>query len=185
MKELSLNILDITENSLKAGSRLTEILISETGSRLEIKIIDNGKGMKAEVVAAVTNPFYTTRTTRSVGLGIPLLKLQAEQAGGSLEIKSRHIEEFPDSHGTVVTAVFDKSNIDCTPLGNIVETMLTLIQGHPESDFLFNHKIEEKEVLLDTRQLREVLGDVPLNNYEVIKWIEEYLSEQYSEIYNK
>lgn len=183
MKELSLNILDIAENSLKAASTLTEIKVSERGNALEIQITDNGKGMTREILESVTNPFYTTRTTRSVGLGIPLLKLQAEQAGGELSIKSRHIDEFPDSHGTVVRATFDKSNIDCTPLGDVVETIQTLIQGHPDSDFLFEHTIEDKQVSLDTRQLREILGEVPLNSYEVIKWIEEYLREQYSEIY--
>lgn len=182
MKELSLNILDITENSVKAGATLTEISIDETADDIILTITDNGHGMTKEVLETVLNPFYTTRTTRKVGMGLPLLKLAAEQTGGSLEISSRHIDEFPDNHGTTVKTVFCKNHIDCAPLGDVVETVKTLIQGHPDTDFLFVHKKQGKEVSLDTRELRVVLEGVPLNTYEVIKWIEEYLKEQYSEI---
>lgn len=182
MKELSLNILDITENSVKAGATLTEISIDETADDIILTITDNGHGMTKEVLETVLNPFYTTRTTRKVGMGLPLLKLAAEQTGGSLEISSRHIDEFPDNHGTTVKTVFCKNHIDCAPLGDVVETVKTLIQGHPDTDFLFVDKKQGKEVRLDTRELRVVLEGVPLNTYEVIKWIEEYLKEQYSEI---
>ena len=182
MKELSLNILDITENSVKAGATLTEISIDETADDIILTITDNGHGMTKEVLETVLNPFYTTRTTRKVGMGLPLLKLAAEQTGGSLEISSRHIDEFSDNHGTTVKTVFCKNHIDCAPLGDVVETVKTLIQGHPDTDFLFVHKKQGKEVSLDTRELRVVLEGVPLNTYEVIKWIEEYLKEQYSEI---
>ena len=182
MKELSLNILDITENSVKAGATLTQISIEETQNELVLTITDNGCGMTDEVLLTVLNPFYTTRTTRKVGMGLPLLKLAAEQTGGSLEIDSKHIDKFPNEHGTVVKTVFMKNHIDCAPLGDVVETIITLIQGHPDTDFLFTHKIENCEVSLDTRILRETLEGVPLNTYEVIKWIEEYLKEQYLEI---
>ena len=94
-------------------------------------------------------------------------------------IESRHISDNPDNHGTKVCATFYKNHIDCTPLGDVVASITTLIQGHPDTDFLFIHKKEEKEITLDTRELREVLGDVPLNTYDVIKWIEDYLNEQY------
>ncbi len=180
MKELSLNILDITENSLKAGSNLTEITIEETTDKIVLSITDNGSGMKPDVLETVLNPFYTTRTTRKVGMGLPLLKLQAEQTGGSLEIYSKHFEEFPQNHGTTVKASFMKNHIDCTPLGDVVATVVTLVQGHPDTDFLYTHKFGETVVSLDTRVLRETLEGVPLNTYEVIKWIEEYLNEQYS-----
>ena len=180
MKELSLNILDIAENSVKAKATLTEIGITEEGDLLTLKIKDDGCGMTEETLKTVTDPFYTTRTTRKVGMGIPLLKLEAELTGGGLEITSKHISEYPEEHGTVVTATFYKNHIDCTPLGDVVASITTLIQGHPDTDFLFTHKTEEREVALDTRELREVLGeDVPLNTYDVIKWIEEYLNEQY------
>ncbi len=180
MKELSLNILDIAENSVKAKASLTEIRIIEDGDLLTLTITDDGSGMTDEVLKTVTDPFYTTRTTRKVGMGLPLLKLEAELTGGSLSISSKHISDYPEDHGTVVTATFHKNHIDCTPLGDVVASITTLIQGHPDTDFLFIHKMDEKEVALDTRELREVLGeDVPLNTYDVIKWIEDYLNEQY------
>ena len=179
MKELSLHILDIAENSVKAGATLTEISVLEENDTITLVIKDNGSGMTDEVLKSVTNPFYTTRTTRKVGMGLPLLKLEAEQTGGSLSISSKHIDDFPDSHGTTVCAVFYKNHIDCTPIGDVVSSMTTLIQGHPDIDFLFLHKMENKKVLLDTRELRNVLEGVPLNTYEVIKWIEEFLNEQY------
>ena len=185
MKELSLNILDIAENSVKAEATLTEIAIAETDDLLELTFTDNGYGMSEETVKSVINPFYTTRTTRSVGLGIPLLKLQAEQTGGSLTITSRQKSENPTNHGTVVKASFNKNHLDYTPLGDVTQSVVTLIQGHPETDFLFTHIYKSKEVRLDTRELRVQLEDVPLNTYEVIKWVEEYLYEQYRDLYNK
>lgn len=181
MKELSLNILDIAENSVKAKATLTEILLNETDNELTLTIKDNGCGMTAEILANVTDPFCTTRKTRNVGLGLPFLKMQAEQTGGSLKIVSKHIDEFPLDHGTTVTAIFNKNHIDYTPLGDVVSSIITLIHGHPDTDFLFSHRLCSKEISLDTRQVREILGDIPLNSFEVIKWIEEYLKEQYSE----
>lgn len=182
MKELSLNILDVAENSVKAGATLTQILIVEQGDLLTLTFKDDGCGMSEEVVRAVIDPFYTTRTTRKVGLGVPLLKLAAEQTGGNLTVQSKTAEEHPDSHGTEVTATFYKNHIDFTPLGDVISSITTLIQGHPDTDFLFSHKTENGEVMLDTRELRQVLGDVPLDTYDVIKWIEDYLKEQYAEI---
>ncbi len=179
MKELSLNILDITENSVKAGATLTEISITENSDTLTLSVVDNGCGMDEQTLSSVTNPFYTTRTTRKVGLGVPLLKLAAEQTDGSFDIKS---SVDKSNHGTALTAVFNKNHIDFTPLGDVVSTVTTLIQGHPDTDFRFVHKIDKNEIELDTREIRNVLGDVPLNTYDVIKWIEEYLKEQYSEI---
>ena len=179
MKELSLNILDVAENSVKAGASLTEILITEEGNKLTLQIKDDGCGMSEEVVKSVVDPFYTTRTTRKVGLGVPLLKLAAEQTGGSFSVESKTEEEYPESHGTIVTAEFFTDHLDFTPLGDVVSSIVTLIQGHPDTDFYFSHTKEEHKAELDTRQLREVLGDVPLNSYEVIKWTEDYLREQY------
>lgn len=181
MKELSLNILDIAENSVKAGASLTIIEIVEIGDKLTLTITDDGSGMTDEVLESVTNPFYTTRTTRKVGMGLPLLKLECEMTGGNLTVESRYIDEYPENHGTIVSAVFFKNHIDYTPLGDVVESIVTLIHGHPDTDFLFKHKTDEKEVSLDTRELREVLEDVPLNTFEVIEWIRDNLKEQYSQ----
>lgn len=179
MKELSLNILDISKNSVKAGATLTEILIDENDATLTLSIIDNGTGMKKEMVDTVTDPFTTTRTTRPVGMGIPLLKLAAEMTEGSFHIESKHFSEYPDSHGTKVTAIFNKNHIDFTPLGDVPASITTLIQGSPDADFLFKHTLPNGEVSVDTRDLRAQLGDVPLDTFEVILWIEEYLKEQY------
>ena len=179
MKELSLNVLDIAKNSVKAKATLIGISLVEEGNQLTMTITDNGCGMKPEVVATVMNPFYTTRTTRKVGMGIPLLILAAEQTGGSVTIESRHEEAYPENHGTVVTATFFTDHIDFTPIGDLVSTMETLIMGSPDIDFTFLHDQNGQKVELDTRQLREVLGDVPLDSYEVIQWIGEYLREQY------
>ena len=180
MKELSLNILDITENSTKAGAKNVSIIITETKETLQFSVSDDGCGMMPDFVESVTNPFTTTRTTRKVGLGIPLLKLAAEQTGGNMSITSKHVSLHPDDHGTTTTALFYKKHLDFTPLGDIISTITTLIQGHGDVDFLFEHVTEDKEVKLDTRELRAVLGDVGLDSFEVICWIKDYLSEQYS-----
>lgn len=181
MKELSLNVLDITENSAKAGATLIRIEIEETAELLTLTITDNGCGMTKETLEGVVNPFYTTRKTRKVGMGIPLLKMAAEQTGGSVTITSKHESEAPEDHGTVVCATFHPNHIDFTPMGDIVATMETLIQGHPEIDFVFLHTSEHFRVELDTRELRETLGpDIPLNCYDVLQWIEQYLKEQYA-----
>lgn len=182
MKELSLNILDITENSVKAGAALTEILLDETEAELSVTIRDNGCGMTEEVLKGVTDPFYTTRTTRNVGLGLPLLKMAAEQTGGYMTVESKHKDKFPENCGTTVKAVFNKNHIDYTPLGDIISTLVTIIQGHPDTDFYFLHKKNEKCVELDTRQLRDILEDVPLNSYEVLSWVGGYLREEYDQL---
>lgn len=179
MKEISLNILDIAENSVKAKAKNINISILETNDYLIIEILDDGTGMTDEILQNVTDPFCTTRTTRNVGLGIPLLKLSAEQTGGNVEITSKHFSKYPDNHGTKTVATFFKNHIDMTPLGDIISTISTLIHCNPDIDFVFSHKISNKEVTLNTKELRNVLGPVPLNNTEVNIWIKEYLSEQY------
>lgn len=180
MKELSLNILDIAENSVKAKATLVLIHITEDEELLTLTIADNGCGMREEILRGVIDPFYTTRTTRSVGLGIPLLKLAAEQTGGDVSITSRHESEFPDDHGTRVVARFHVQHIDFTPMGDIISTVITLIQGHSEIDFEFRHEGKDFSVLLDTRQMREILGDgILLNEPEILAWIAQYLKDQY------
>ncbi len=180
MKELSLNILDITMNSVKAGATRIGITIDETDETLTLTIEDNGCGMTDEIVQQLANPFYTTRTTRKVGLGVPLLTLAAEQTGGHVTIRSDTVEESPDAHGTVVTALFHKNHLDFTPLGDMISTMTTLIQGSPTIDFLFFHTMPNGTVSLDTAELRAVLGEeVSLGAFEVLQWIEAYMREQY------
>jgi anti-sigma regulatory factor (Ser/Thr protein kinase) len=177
MKELSLNILDVAKNSVRAGATRIEIsLDTDSAGILTLKIVDNGCGMEEEVVKNVTDPFYTTRTTRKVGLGLPLLKMAAEQTGGSLSIASSTEQ---GNSGTELCAVFDTKSIDCMPVGDIVSTVCILIAGSPEVDFEFTDRTPERCVSLITAELRAVLGEVSLAEPEVQMWMSEYLKEQY------
>ena len=177
MKELSLNILDVAKNSVTAGASKIEIsLVTDAEGMLALTIKDDGCGMSEETVRNVTNPFYTTRTTRKVGMGLPLLKLAAEQSGGGLVISSSRDEI---THGTELLATFNTKSIDFMPIGDIVSTICILISGSPEIDFDFQDISLRGEVSLRTANLREVLGEVSLAEPEVQVWIKEYLEEQY------
>lgn len=173
MRELSLNVLDIVQNSITANANLIEIeLIEEINNDiLKINIFDNGKGMTDEQIKSVTDPFYTTRTTRKIGLGIPLFKMAAEMSGGSFKIVSTV------GSGTKIYTSYIHSSIDRMPVGNINETLSMLIRMNPDIDFVYTHSFNEKSYSLDTRELREQLEDVPLDTPEVIDWINEYLTE--------
>lgn len=181
MKELSLNILDIAQNSITAGASLIYILIDETDEEMTITVKDNGCGMSKELLESVTNPFTTTRKTRKVGLGIPFFRLAAEQTGGSLKIDSVSQNDDSVNHGTTTTANFFKKHLDFTPLGDIISTLCTLFQSCKGFDIVFNHTLPQgKLVAADTRSFKEVLGeDVPLDNPDVLMWIKGYLEEQY------
>jgi hypothetical protein len=179
MTELSLNILDIAQNSLTAGATLVEITVTETDETLTLTIRDNGCGMDAALLRRVVDPFSTTRKTRKVGMGLPLLKLAAEQTGGALRIDSVTRAADPEHCGTTVEAVFYKRHIDFTPLGDVVSSIVSLVQGNPDTDFVYLHETPEKTASLDTRELRAVLGpEVSLAEYEVLNWIADSLREQ-------
>lgn len=186
MKELSLNILDIAQNSVSAGAKNILISLEEDAAGiLTLTVTDDGKGMEPEMVRNVTDPFCTTRTTRKVGLGIPLLKLASEQAGGSLSIVSVSEKTDPLHCGTTLRATFDTNSIDFTPLGDVTDTMVVLIQGHPEIDYLYQHSAPQGTVRLDTKEIRAVLGDeISLSEFEVLEWIRSSLEEQY-QAFNK
>lgn len=173
MRELSLNVLDIVQNSITANANLIEIEFIEeiNNDILKINIFDNGKGMTDEQIKSVTDPFYTTRTTRKIGLGIPLFKMAAEMSGGSFKIESTV------GVGTKIYTSYIHSSIDRMPVGNINETVSMLIRMNPDIDFVYTHTFNEKSYSLDTRELREQLEDVPLDTPEVIDWINEYLTE--------
>ena len=181
MKELSLNILDVAKNSTAAGATKVEISLElDESGILTVSITDNGCGMSEETLMGVTNPFYTTRKTRKVGMGLPLLKMAAEQTGGELRISS---STEKGNSGTSLAATFDTKSIDCMPLGDIISTICILIAGSPEVDFLFTDKRQSGCVQLDTAQLREVLGaEISLAEPEIQMWIREYLEEQYQSI---
>lgn len=174
MRELSLNVMDVAQNSVRAQASLVRITVSESDKddRLIISIEDNGCGMTEEQVSQVIDPFFTTRTTRKVGLGVPLFKLSAEQTGGSFFIKSKVGE------GTLTEASYIKSHVDMTPLGDINSTVEILIRCNPDIDFVFTRSTDSGSFTLDTRELREVLGDVSLDTPDVLEWIKQYLEEQ-------
>lgn len=179
MRELSLNVMDVAQNSVRAEATLVHITVleSDKDDSLSITISDDGCGMTEEQVSQVIDPFFTTRTTRKVGLGVPLFKLSAEQTGGSFSIKSKVGE------GTTTYASYVKSHVDMTPLGDINSTVEILIRCNPEIDFVFTHSTDSGSFTLDTRELREILGDVSLDTPDVIDWIHQYLIEQSEIIY--
>ncbi len=173
MREISLHILDIAQNSVTANASLVEITVNESkkANTLTVTVKDNGKGMSEEMVKKVVDPFTTGRTTRKVGLGIPLIKQAAELTGGSLSLNSAL------GVGTTLTAVFVLDSIDRQPLGNMAETMLGLITSYENVDFLYIHKSDDKEFLADTREIKKVLGGISLRETEVYLWLSEFLKE--------
>lgn len=178
MKDLSLHLLDVAQNSVAAGAGEIDLCLTlEDDGKARLVIRDNGAGMSPEFLARVTDPFTTTRTTRKVGMGLPLLRMAAEQTGGELEVESEQ------GVGTTVTALFDTTHIDCPPEGDFPATVSLLIQGAPDREWTWQHITPKGTATLDTRQLRQVLGtDVPLSEPAVVQWIKEYLQEQEQEL---
>lgn len=179
MRELSLNILDIAQNSITALASLITVEISENtkDKSLLIGIYDNGKGMSEEQLGSVVDPFFTTRTTRKVGMGIPLFKMAAEITGGSFEIKSKLAE------GTEIKAVFKTDSVDFTPLGDVCATVVMLITMNTDRDFIYKRSVDGREFVLDTREIKKILGDVPLDTYEVSEWLKDYITENTNDLY--
>ena len=168
-------------NSVRAGA--TEIGISLDESEdgiLTFTVTDNGCGMSREQVEKLSDPFFTTRKTRAVGLGVPFLKMLAAQTGGDGTITSRSEKEYANDHGTTLTATFGLHHIDFIPLGDLVETVVSLIQGNPDIDFTFTHTTPNGQVRVCCAELRAVLGDVPLSEYEVLDWIRGSMNEEYA-----
>ncbi|MBQ7596050.1 MAG: sensor histidine kinase [Clostridia bacterium] len=174
MRELSLNVLDIAQNSISAGASVVEITVQENSglSLMTIIIKDNGCGMDEKSVKNVMDPFYTTRTTRKVGMGVPLFKMAAEMTGGSLEIESAV------GKGTQVKTVFHTDHVDFTPLGDIDSTIVTLITLNTSINFIYTLKVDGNEFRLSTQQLKDILGGVPLDMPEVVMWLKDYIKEQ-------
>lgn len=179
MLELSLHILDIVNNSVKAGASLITISVEEAvcENLLKIEIEDNGCGMDAAFLSQVTDPFRTTRTTRKVGMGLSLFKAAAESTGGHLTITSQ------EGVGTSVRVQFVYDHIDRQPLGDMAETMLTLISGNETIDFVYTHCVNEKSFTLDTREIKQILGDeICLGSPEIVMWLRDYIKEGLAEI---
>ncbi len=178
MRDLSEHIMDIIQNSVRANATLIELDILEDVKADIYKLLfkDNGCGMSGEVLAKVADPFFTSRTTRKVGLGISLLKQNAEQTGGSLKIWSK------ESEGTQLEVIFSHSNIDRPVLGNIAETMMLLVGANPEIDFLYKHTTQEGEYVFDTKEVKEVLEGVSLSDPNILVYLKEMINENVSAI---
>ncbi len=173
MNDLSLHILDIVQNSVSAGASLITIEVDEnvTADLLIITIGDNGKGMDREMVEKVTDPFVTTRTTRKVGLGLPLFKQSAVQSGGDLHIVSE------PGKGTLLKATFGYFNIDRPPLGNVANAVMLLVSSNPEIEFLFTYRYNHDVYTFDTKEIKAILGDIQINNPKIIKYLTEMIDE--------
>ena len=182
MRELSLHILDVVENSLEAGATQIDLRIEEdlAADRLTIRVSDNGCGMSEEQLAQVSDAFFTTRSTRHVGLGIPLLQAAAQRCNGYLSITSQV------GQGTTLQAVFQHSHIDRAPLGDMAKTLMTLIlstnRGARQYDIHYVHTADGTAFEFDTRDIRAALGDVPLAHPAVRTWLQDFLSEGETEI---
>ena len=179
MKELSLNILDIAQNSVKAGASVITVDIDEqpVHNRLSIAITDDGCGMSPEFLARVTDPFTTTRTTRPVGLGIPLFKQAAEMTGGSFTITSE------PGKGTAVNAVFVYDSIDRMPLGDLPSTFVLLLGSPGDIDWRFSHRLGEGRYDFSVSQLRAEAGDIDTADPAIAAWLTDYFREQEENLY--
>ncbi len=183
MEDISLHILDIAENSVAAGSTLIRIGVIDR--RVEdsfvVEIEDNGKGMPEELVAKALDPFFTSRTTRNVGLGLSLLAQAARETGGDISVKSTVGE------GTIVRAWFRPAHIDMKPLGDIAETLAVLIAGNPDIDFSFTYDYDKdgSPFTFDTRDIRAELENIPINAPEVISVLRNSLGSALNDIKNK
>ncbi|MEW6607968.1 MAG: ATP-binding protein [bacterium] len=173
MEDLSLHILDIVENSIRAGAKRVKIKIDENLKKdvLKIEMNDDGFGMDEETVKKATDPFFTTKKARKVGLGLSLLAQAANECDGKFEIKSKK------GIGTKITASFKHSHIDRKPIGDMKQTIMTLIAGNPEIDFFYQHKKENLTYSLDTNKIKADLDEIPINNVEVLKLIQKDLME--------
>lgn len=173
MNELSLHILDIVQNSIKANAKLVEIIIieSDLNDTFTITIKDNGHGMDEKTLTEVSDPFFTTRTTRKVGMGTSLFKMAAELCEGSFTIASTV------NVGTTVQASFKKSHIDRAPLGAIEDTITILMLNDNDIDIFYKHTVNDKVYVFDTREVRQVLDGIPFTDYNVIEWVKNNIKD--------
>lgn len=180
MEDLSLHILDIVENSIRAEASAVKIEITEDSREniFMIKITDNGKGMGKEMRNRMNDPFFTTKSCRRVGLGIPFLAQAAKECNGDLQISTR------EGEGSSITAVFQHDHIDRKPLGNIEKTMTVLIAANPEIDFILIHKKNNDSYTLDTADIKKNLDGIPINNPKVIKIIKNDISAWLNQVNN-
>lgn len=179
MRDIALHVLDLVQNAVEAGARRVELTVEEDAAAdtLTVTVIDDGKGMSEEMLRQVRDPFFTSRTTRRTGLGLPLLDMTTRQAGGRLDIISH------PGQGTTVRAVFQLSHLDRPPLGPLEETVTDIIVANPALDFTFHHCRNGRFYTLSTRDIAAALGDIPLSHPQVLTWLHGYLSSQRAILY--
>ena len=174
MQDLSLHLLDLAQNSIRAQAKTIQIELDEALSenRLSLKLWDDGKGMNQKMAAQVTHPFVTTRTTRKVGLGISLFYQNCLMAGGSFKIQSE------PHKGTCIEGVMQYDHLDRLPIGDVASSLSVLVQGNPHIRFIYIHRYEKKSFLLDTVEIQKILGTLPINEPEIIQWLKCYVKAQ-------
>jgi len=179
MKEFSMHIMDIVENSIVAGADRISIYISEDEkeNRFRFSVVDNGRGMPKDFVDKIRDPFTTSRTTRKVGLGIPMLEQTCIQCGGHLDIESRVGE------GTTITAVMEYNHIDRPPLGDMAKSLYLMVLMNQRIIFFYNHKVNKNEFEFDMKEVREIIGDLPLDTPEISSWLKESIYSGIEELY--
>ncbi len=181
MKDISYHILDIVQNSLHAGADkiIIELVEDTCEGTLQLTITDNGSGMDQQMLEQVADPFFTSSTTKKVGLGLPLLKQNAEQTGGSLDVCSQL------KIGTTVTAIFNTGNIDVIPEGDVAATMIALLAAEPLKNFIYRQEKDGAEFELDTEAIRAELGDIDISRREVLEFIADFIRSNVSELRQK
>jgi anti-sigma regulatory factor (Ser/Thr protein kinase) len=172
MKDLSMHIMDIAENSVRAGATEVEVCLAFSGDTLEMSIRDNGCGMDAKMVQKITDPYTTSRTTRKVGLGLPFLKMNAEQTGGSIEVESER------GRGTTVKAVFFTNNIDCIPMGDVASTLSLLMTGNPEVNVIVKIQKNDEVFEISSKEINDILDGIPISHPKVGVFIKNMLKEE-------
>ncbi len=179
LRDISLHIMDLVQNSVSAGAALVSVAIEAEpdADLLRVIISDNGCGMSAEFLANVADPFTTSRTTRKVGMGIPFFKLACEQADGGIELWSE------PGKGTTIIGQFCISHIDRLPLGDVGDSVRYLIMGSPKIDFVLTLSAGKKSFVFDTREVKRELGDVPITEYDIMVWIKESIDEEVTNIF--
>ena len=176
MKDIAFHITDITENCIRAGASMIKIGLKLTGAKLELTIEDNGSGMSAETIQKAINPFYTTRTTRKVGLGLPFLIQNAEQSGGGVEIDSEV------GRGTLVKAWFMLDNIDCPPMGDLAGTFMLIITGNPDINTILSISGGSDDFEISTAEIKEIMDGVPIGHPEVAILVRDIIQSNISSV---
>lgn len=173
MNEISLHIIDIVQNSISAGAKNVKVRLSEDSMKdlVLLEVEDDGVGIDKETLHMVEDPFFTTKSGKSIGLGIPLLKETAEITDGNFELKSKR------GKGTLIKATFKRSHIDLPPIGNLEDTILTLVFAAEDINLKFTYEKNGKIFEIETGKIKSMLGSIPFSNPEVIKFLKEYIKE--------